>query len=117
MDKIRFDYSKAIKFINMHKVNHMEETVKYMHRMLHDRTGLGKIFLDGIEHPVNYDRESSESKSCRKIKSDSDALIVIGIGGSYLRARAVIEALNHSFTICRRIVSVELRRYILKVII
>ena len=57
MDKIRFDYSKAIKFINMHEVNHMEETVKYMHRMLHDRTGLGNDFLGWVEHPVNYDRE------------------------------------------------------------
>jgi glucose-6-phosphate isomerase len=99
MDKIRFDYSKAIKFINMHEVNHMEETVKYMHRMLHDRTGLGNDFLGWVEHPVNYDREEflRIKKAAEKIKSDSDALIVIGIGGSYLGARAVIEALNHSF--------------------
>jgi len=99
MKSIKFDYSKSLKFINTHEIDYMEETVKIMHRMLHDKTGPGNDFLGWVELPVNYDKQefSRIKKAADKIKSDSDALVVIGIGGSYLGARAVIEALSHSF--------------------
>jgi glucose-6-phosphate isomerase len=67
--------------------------------MLHEKTGAGNDFLGWIDLPVNYDKEefSRIKKAAEKIKSDSDILIVIGIGGSYLGARACIEALGHTF--------------------
>ena len=66
---------------------------------LHNKTGPGSDFLGWVELPNNYDKEefSRILKAARKIREDSDVLIVIGIGGSYLGARAAIESLTHSF--------------------
>ena len=60
------------------------------HKMLHDKTGAGNDFLGWIDLPVNYDKDEFAriKKSAEKIKSDSDVLIVIGIGGSYLRCKS-----------------------------
>jgi glucose-6-phosphate isomerase len=73
--------------------------VKVAHHSLHEQTGAGSDFLGWVDLPVDYDKEefSRIQKSAEKIKSDSDVLLVIGIGGSYLGARAAIEMLNHSF--------------------
>jgi glucose-6-phosphate isomerase len=73
--------------------------VKVAHHSLHEQTGAGSDFLGWIDLPANYDKEefSRIQKAAEKIKSDSDVLIVIGIGGSYLGARAAIEMLQHSF--------------------
>lgn len=70
--------------------------VKAAHEQLHNKSGLGKDFLGWLDLPVNYDREEFAriQKSAKKIQSDSQVLIVIGIGGSYLGARAVIEQLR-----------------------
>ena len=59
----------------------------------------GSDFLGWIDLPVNYDKEefSRIQKAAEKIKNDSDVLLVIGIGGSYLGARAAVEMLQHSF--------------------
>ena len=67
--------------------------------MLHEKTGAGNDFLGWIDLPVDYDHEEFDriKKAAEKIKADSDVLIVIGIGGSYLGARACIEALTHTF--------------------
>jgi len=67
--------------------------------MLHNKTGLGNDFLGWVDLPNNYDKEEFAriKKAAEKIKSDSDVLVVIGIGGSYLGARAAIECLGHSF--------------------
>jgi glucose-6-phosphate isomerase len=64
-----------------------------------NRTGAGSDFLGWIDLPVNYDKDEFTriQAAAKKIQSDSDVLIVIGIGGSYLGARAAIEFLNHSF--------------------
>lgn len=66
------------------------------HRQLIEKNGPGNDFLGWVDLPVNYDKEefSRIQKAAEKIRSDSDVLIVIGIGGSYLGARAVIEALR-----------------------
>ena len=68
-------------------------------QMLKTGSGLGSDFLGWIDLPVNYDREEFVriQKAAQKIKSDSDVLIVIGIGGSYLGARAAIELLKSPF--------------------
>ncbi len=71
-------------------------TVKSAHEALHARSGAGNDFLGWLELPKSYDKEEFTriKNAAQRIKSDSDVLIVIGIGGSYLGSRAVIEALN-----------------------
>ncbi|PWW17178.1 glucose-6-phosphate isomerase [Cytobacillus oceanisediminis] len=99
MTHVRFDYSKALPFFGEHEITYLQDAVKVAHHSLHEQTGAGSDFLGWIDLPVNYDKEefSRIQKAAEKIKSDSDVLIVIGIGGSYLGARAAIEMLQHSF--------------------
>jgi glucose-6-phosphate isomerase len=99
MTHIRFDYSKALSFFGEHELTYLSDAVKVAHHSLHEHTGAGSDFLGWVDLPVDYDKEefSRIQKSAEKIKSDSDVLLVIGIGGSYLGARAAIEMLNHSF--------------------
>lgn len=67
--------------------------------MLHEKTGAGNDFLGWVDLPVDYDKDEFAriQKAAEKIQGDSDVLIVIGIGGSYLGARACIDALSHTF--------------------
>lgn len=97
MSKITLDYSKT--GINKHEVEFFEAQVKLAHEMLHNKTGVGNDFLGWIDLPADYDKTEFEriQQAAEKIKNDSDVLIVIGIGGSYLGARACIEALSHTF--------------------
>ncbi|MCA0150858.1 glucose-6-phosphate isomerase [Rossellomorea vietnamensis] len=99
MTHIRFDYSKALSFFGEHELTYLSDAVKVAHHSLHEQTGAGSDFLGWIDLPVDYDKEefSRIQKSAEKIQNDSDILLVIGIGGSYLGARAAIEMLNHSF--------------------
>ncbi len=99
MGTVKFDYSKAIGFFNQQEVDCMQSYVDVAHKMVHEKTGLGNDFLGWVELPNKYDREEFDriKKCAEKIKSDSDVLLVIGIGGSYLGARAAIEMAGHSF--------------------
>jgi Glucose-6-phosphate isomerase len=99
MDKLVFDITKAKDFVKESEILYFDSFVKSAHEMLHNKSGAGNDFLGWVDLPVNYDKnEFARIKAAAdKIKSDSDALIVIGIGGSYLGARAAIEALSHSF--------------------
>jgi glucose-6-phosphate isomerase len=99
MTHIRFDYSKALSFFGEHELTYLSDAVKVAHHSLHEQTGAGSDYLGWVDLPVDYDKEefSRIQKSAEKIKRDSDVLLVIGIGGSYLGARAAIEMLNHSF--------------------
>jgi len=76
-----------------------KEQVENIHKDLHRRVNDEKDFVGWIELPTNYDKKefSRIKKAAKKIKKESDILVVIGIGGSYLGARAVIEALTSSF--------------------
>ncbi|NLM36364.1 MAG: glucose-6-phosphate isomerase [Clostridiales bacterium] len=96
---ISLDLSKLSPYVSEHEISYMAEMVKSAHNTLHNKTGAGSDFLGWLDLPVNYDKEEFEriKKAAEKIRNDSDALIVIGIGGSYLGARAAIEMLNHSF--------------------
>lgn len=96
---ISLDLSKVTPFLEETELNGMESMVKAVHEDLHNRTGAGNDFLGWIDLPVNYDKDEFAriKKSAEKIKSDSDVLIVIGIGGSYLGARAAIEMLTNNF--------------------
>ncbi|MDE3841148.1 glucose-6-phosphate isomerase [Bacillus methanolicus] len=99
MTHVRFDYSKALGFFREHELTYLRDMVKVAHHSLHEKTGTGSDFLGWIDLPVDYDKEEFAriQKAAEKIKSDSDVLLVIGIGGSYLGARAAIEMLQHSF--------------------
>ena len=87
------------KFVNEDEMNGIKSQVEAAAKMLHDRTGLGNDFLGWLDLPVDYDKEEFEriKVAAEKIKKTADVLIVIGIGGSYLGARAAIELLKSPF--------------------
>lgn len=99
MKKVTFDYSKTDKFISAEEVQAMSKIVGAAKQELLSREGLGNDFLGWIDLPVDYDKEEFAriKKAAEKIQSDSEVLLVIGIGGSYLGARAAIEFLRHGF--------------------
>ena len=80
-------------------INEYAKKVKLIHEDLHKRGNLEKDFVGWLELPTNYDKQEFKriKKSAKKIAKESDVLIVIGIGGSYLGARAVIESLTSTF--------------------
>lgn len=96
---ISLDLSKVAPYLATSEIDYMEDMVKCAHNTLHDGTGAGNDFLGWIDLPVNYDKEEFAriKKAAEKIQSDSDVLVVIGIGGSYLGARAAIEMLTNNF--------------------
>ena len=97
--EVTFDYSKTAGFISAEEVKNMKAGVECAKEVLTSRTGAGNDFLGWIDLPVDYDKDEFAriKKTAAKIQSDSDVLLVIGIGGSYLGARAAIEFLTHSF--------------------
>ena len=109
MSKVTFDYSKAKTFIADHELESMKKIAENAKAELLGREGAGNDFLGWIDLPVDYDKEEFAriQKAAAKIQSDSEVLLVIGIGGSYLGARAAIEFLRHSFY---NMVSKEIRK-------
>ena len=99
MAKVTFDYSKAKKFVRDEEVANMKNQILEARKVLLSGDGAGSDFLGWVDLPVNYDREEFDriKKAAEKIKSDSDVLLVLGIGGSYLGARAAINFLRHNF--------------------
>ncbi|MBQ2642943.1 MAG: glucose-6-phosphate isomerase [Eubacterium sp.] len=99
MSKVRFDYSKAASFVSEADVAAMKETTESAKCTLIEKTGEGNDFLGWIDLPVDYDKNEFAriKKAATKIQEDSEVLVVIGIGGSYLGARAAIEFLGHDF--------------------
>lgn len=97
--ELSFDYSKAAGFISAEELDNMKASVMCAKEELTAKTGAGNDFLGWIDLPVNFDKEEFTriKQAAAKIQSDSDVLLVVGIGGSYLGARAAIEFLTHSF--------------------
>lgn len=97
MDNIKVNFDN----VDVTEKNIMKyaEEVEKIHDELHKKANDPKEFLGWMELPTNYDKKEFEKikKSAKKIQENSDVLVVIGIGGSYLGARAVIEALTHTF--------------------
>ena len=108
-EKVTFDYSKAAPFVQAHEVENMKNAVMSAKELLVSKTGAGNDFLGWIDLPVDYDKEEFAriKEAAKKIQGDSEVLVVIGIGGSYLGARAAIEFLRHSFY---NVVSKEVRK-------
>ena len=98
-NRVSFDYSKAAQFIGANEIASIKPLAETAKNMLVSKSGAGNDFLGWIDLPVNYDKEEFAriQKAAAKIQSDSEVLVVIGIGGSYLGARAAIEFLRHSF--------------------
>lgn len=108
-NKVTFDYSKAGAFISAHEMESMKKITEAAKAELLGREGAGNDFLGWIDLPVDYDKEEFAriKKAAEKIQGDSEVLVVIGIGGSYLGARAAIEFLGHNFY---NMVSKEIRK-------
>lgn len=96
---VTFDYSLAGSFIGQDEVKSMETMAAAARDTLEGKKGAGNDFLGWIDLPEDYDKEEFAriQKAAEKIRSDSEVLVVIGIGGSYLGARAAIEFLRHCF--------------------
>ena len=99
MTHIQLDYGKTLEFFDKHEIDQQKDIVKTIHQTIHKGTGAGNDFLGWLDLPVDYDKEefSRIVEASKRIKSNSDVLVVIGIGGSYLGARAAIEMLTSSF--------------------
>lgn len=99
MKNVRFDSSKAAAFLPEQGLSCMQEAAEAAFRTLTEHSGEGNDFLGWLDLPVNYDKEEFAriQKAAAKIQKDSEVLLVIGIGGSYLGARAAIEFLRHNF--------------------
>lgn len=97
MKSLTLDISKAM--LKPYELEYMAEQVKTAGRMLHSKEGAGSDFLGWVDLPVKYDKEELGRiiKAAEEIRNSSDVLVVIGIGGSYLGARAALEMLTHSF--------------------
>ena len=96
---IKFDFTNTEFMASKEEVAAISERVVAAKKTLVEKSGEGNDFLGWIDLPIAYDKEEFDriKKAAAKIQSDSEVLIVIGIGGSYLGARAAIEALGHSF--------------------
>ncbi len=99
MEKVTFDYGKSAGFISQEEVSYMAKLAEDAKEVLVSKSGAGNDFLGWLDLPAVYDKEEFAriKKAAAKIQGDSEVLVVIGIGGSYLGARAAIEFLRHGF--------------------
>lgn len=98
MNNLTFDYSHAL--MEEYELEEIQGQISCAHDLLHQKKGAGKEFTGWVEYPNTYDKEEYAriQKTAEKIRANSEVLVVIGIGGSYLGARAVIESLSPSFS-------------------
>ena len=96
---LKVNYGKALEFVDRNDFVLFEEELKKAHSTVHEKSGLGNEFLGWVDLPMNYDKKefSLVKESAQRIRDNSDVLIVIGIGGSYLGSKAAIEMLNKHF--------------------
>ena len=78
------------------EIDSYQERVSELHRVIHEKTGQGNDYLGWVDWPVNYDKEEFEriKEVASKVKDKAEVLLVCGIGGSYLGARAAIEMIQ-----------------------
>ena len=97
--KLNFDYQFAKNFFNENELKQIKPYVELANEVLTSKSGVGNDFLGWVDLPESYDKDEFAriKKAAEKIKNDSEVLVVIGIGGSYLGAKAAIEFLSHSF--------------------
>ena len=97
--KVTLDYKNTLKFLTEEEILESEETALKARKTLVEGTGPGNDFLGWVNYPNAFDQEEFAriKKAAEKIRKDSEVLVVIGIGGSYLGAKAIIEALSPYF--------------------
>ncbi|SUP52229.1 Glucose-6-phosphate isomerase [Weissella viridescens] len=90
MTTLKFDASKLSTFVNDDELQLIQPMVDAADSLLHKGTGAGSDYLGWLDLPVDYDQDEFAriKQAAQKIQSDSEVLVVIGIGGSYLGARA-----------------------------
>jgi len=96
---LSLDLSKISNFVSCEEMENIKASVEMAEEILNKKTGAGNDFLGWLDLPVNYDKEEFAriKKAAAKIQSNSDVLVVVGIGGSYLGVKAAIEMLTDSF--------------------
>lgn len=99
MTQLKFNWKNAVGFIGEHELDQYLPYAALALEQILSKKGTGSNFTDWVKWPSDYDRSEYNriKEAAETIKSDSDVLVVIGIGGSYLGARAAIEFLNHTF--------------------
>jgi len=99
MEKLTFDYTHALPFIDKNELKNIAPEIEKAAQTLESKTGAGNDFLGWMNLPEDYDKAEFEriQAAAKRIQEQSEVLIVIGIGGSYLGAKAAIEFLTHSF--------------------
>jgi len=96
---ISFEYDRALDFLSKEELDNLAPQISAAHKALHEKTGAGSDFLGWVDLPVNYDKEEFDRivAAAERIRSNSDVLVVIGIGGSYLGAKAAIDFVTGPF--------------------
>ncbi len=96
---MKFNYKNSLNFIKKDEIENMAAFVEKAHEILHDGSGAGSDFLGWLDYPEKYDKAEYArlQEAAARIRQDSDVLVVIGIGGSYLGAKAALDMLSHSF--------------------
>ncbi|MCY1566642.1 glucose-6-phosphate isomerase [Staphylococcus pettenkoferi] len=99
MTHIQLDYGKTLEFFGEHELEQQKDNVKAIYQTIHNGSGAGSDFLGWLDLPADYDKEEFKRiiETAKRVKDHSDVFVVIGIGGSYLGARAAIEMLTSSF--------------------
>ena len=99
MTTLKFDTSKLAQFVGEQELAMMQPMVTVADEMLRKGTGAGSAYTDWLHLPTEYDKDEFAriQAAAKKIQSDSKVLVVIGIGGSYLGARAAIDFLSEYF--------------------
>lgn len=97
MCNITFEYKNS--GVEESEIDDFKNKVKDIHKKMHNKESIGSDYLGWLDYPIKYDKDEFEriKETSKKIIADSDVLIVIGIGGSYLGAKAIIKAIGHSF--------------------
>jgi glucose-6-phosphate isomerase len=100
MALLTLDISHVFNFINRNEINLLQKEITSAHRMLIEKTGQGNDFLGWVNLPNEIDEKlfNDIAGDAQKIKDTAEIFVVVGIGGSYLGSRAVIEALSHNFS-------------------
>ncbi len=96
---MHFSYAYASEYIRKEEMEALAPLARAAHTLLHEKTGQGNDFTGWLDLPAAYDKDEFAriKKAAQKIRETADVLIVIGIGGSYLGAKAAIEMLGHTF--------------------
>ncbi len=96
---LSLDLSKLTPFVSNEEIDNMKPSAQLADHILSNRSGAGNDFLGWVDLPLNYDKEEFDriKKAAAKIQSNSDVLVVVGIGGSYLGAKAAVEMLTETF--------------------